>query len=118
MAFAIFAFLPWTQATAGHAAVDVLADRLPDRANRWIAAATEVVFAAILVLIAVQLWGGMESKWRSGQTTLRLQFPVWWSYALAAVPAVLAAAVATWCAVLRLHEARTGRAVLRPGDGA
>ena len=112
MAFAIFAFLPWTQITLGHAAVDVFADRLPARVNRVIAAATEAAFAAVLVLIAVQLWSGMESKMSSGQTTLRLQFPVWWAYALAVVPAILAAAVGVWCAALRIATLFTGRDLL------
>lgn len=117
MAFTIFAFLPWTQITVGHAAVDVFADALPAAVNRWIAAATEVAFAAVLVLIAVQLWAGMETKAASGQTTIRLQFPVWWAYALAVAPALLAAAVGLWCAVLRVSEAVTGHVRLH-GEGA
>ena len=94
MAFAIFAFLPLAQITAGHAVVDVFADFLPRGVNRVLSVVIEAVFAAVLVLIAVQLWSGMVSKLDSGQTTLRLQFPVWWAYALAVVPAILAAVVA------------------------
>lgn len=115
MAFTIFAFLPLTQITAGHAVVDLVADRLPDGPRRWLLALIEIVFAAVLVLIAVQLWSGMLSKLASGQTTLRLQFPVWWGYALAVVPGVLAAVVGVWCAVVRLHEARTGATLIEAG---
>ena len=115
MAFAVFAFLPLTQITAGHAVVDVFADRLPPVLNRILLVLIEAVFAAVLVLVAVQLWGGMASKWASGQTTLRLQFPVWWAYALAVVPAILAAVVACWCVVARLREAVTGRSVIEGG---
>jgi hypothetical protein len=117
MAFTVFAFLPLTQITLGHASVDVFADMLPPGVNRWLSAAIEVVFALVLILVAVQLWSGMLSKAGSGQTTLRLQFPVWWSYALAAVPAVLSAVVAVWCAVARGIEAATGRTILvREGE--
>jgi TRAP-type C4-dicarboxylate transport system permease small subunit len=112
IAFAVFAFLPICQLTGSHASVDLLADRLPPRVARWLRAGTELVFAAALVLIAVQLAAGMESKLRSGQTTLRLEFPVWWGYALALGPAVLAASTAAYVAVLRLAEAATGRALL------
>ena len=115
MAFVVFAFLPLTQITAGHAAVDLFADRIPLGPRRWLMAATEAAFAGVLVLIAVQLWLGMLSKEASGQETLRLQFPVWWAYALAMAPAALAAVVGVWCAWARLREAATGRAVIEGG---
>ena len=118
MAFTVFAFLPLAQLTGAHATVDVFADRLPPRADRWARAVIEAVFAAVLILIAVQLWGGLESKLRSGQTTLRLQFPVWWSYALAMAPAALAAATAAYVAALRAAEAATGRRLLPRAEGA
>ena len=112
MAFVIFAFLPLTQVTVGHASVDLFAERLPHAVDRWLGAAIEAVFAAVLILIAVQLWGGLQTKLAAGQVTIRLGLPVWWAYALAMVPAVLAALVGLWCAWARLSEAITGRAVL------
>ncbi|WP_343069917.1 TRAP transporter small permease [Jannaschia sp. Os4] len=118
IAFAIFAFLPLAHVTGAHASVDIFADRFGPRTDRAARALTEVVFAAVLVLIAVQLWGGLESKLRSGQTTLRLQFPLWWSYALAMVPAALAALVACWMAAMRLREMVAGRAILPAAEGA
>jgi uncharacterized membrane protein YidH (DUF202 family) len=117
MAFTVFAFLPLTQITLGHASVDVFAAMLPRAFNRWLLLAIEIAFALVLILIAVQLWSGMMSKMGSGQTTLRLQFPVWWGYALAVVPAILAAAVGVWCAAARGIEALTGRTILeREGE--
>ena len=112
IAFAIFAFLPLCQMTGGHATVDVFTARLPPRADRALRAVTEVVFAAVLVLIAVQLGAGMASKIRSGQTTFLLQFPLWWAYALALTGAVAAALVAVYMAAMRLREALTGRRFL------
>ncbi len=116
VAFAIFVFLPLCQITGGHATVDILADRFGPRANRILRGLTEALFAAILVLVAVQLASGMVSKYRSGQTTLLMQLPVWQAYALSLSGAVLAATVAVWMAALRLTEMLTGRAIL-PDDG-
>ena len=114
MAFAIFAFLPLCQLEGAHASVDVFTSRLPLRANRFLRAAIETVFAVVLVLIAVQLFAGMQSKLRSGQTTFLLQFPVWWGYAAGLAGAAVAALVSVYVAFARLVEAATGRTVLPP----
>ena len=79
MAFEIFAFLPLCQLSGAHASVDVFTARLPLRINAVLRLCIEIVFALTMVLIAVQLFSGMQSKHASGQTTLLLQFPVWLS---------------------------------------
>lgn len=112
VAFAIFAFLPLCQITGGHAAVDVFTRMLPDRFNRGMRVVIDVVFAAVMVLIAVQLYAGMLSKMSSGQITFLLQFPVWWGYALSLIGAAIAAAVAVWIAFARIAEIATGRDIL------
>jgi TRAP-type C4-dicarboxylate transport system permease small subunit len=118
MAFSIFAFLPLTQVTAGHATVDIFVSWMPERALRILQALIEVLFAVVLVVIAVQLYDGMLSKVRSGQTTLLLQFPVWWSYAASVAGASIAAIVAVYMAFVRIAEAATGRAILTGELGA
>lgn len=118
MAFTIFAFLPYCQITGGHAVVDVFTARLPPRAARVLAWAIEVAFAAALVLIAVQLYGGMVGKRQSAQTTFLIEFPVWWAYAASLSGAALAAAVAVYMAVARTGEMLSGRAILPPDAGA
>ena len=115
MAFAIFAFLPWCQLTQGHAVVDIFTRRLPERAARWLQALIDAVFAAVLVLIAVQLNAGLQGVIRSGQTTFLIQMPLWWAYAASLVGAVAAALIALYVAVLRVTEAVTGRALLPEG---
>ncbi|WP_050526655.1 TRAP transporter small permease [Pseudorhodobacter aquimaris] len=112
IAFAIFAFLPLCHITGGHAAVDVFTRRLPPRADRILRAITEVVFAAVLLLIAVQLAAGTQSKWRTGQTTFLLQFPLWWAYGASLLAASVAALVATYMAVMRVIELWLGRDIL------
>lgn len=118
VAFSIFAFLPLCQLTGGHASVDIFTSRLPARANRILQMFIDLLFAAVLVLIAVQLFAGMSSKLRTGQTTLQLEFPVWWGYALCMFGAATAAAVSVYIAILRIAEARTGQIYLPETAGA
>jgi len=109
IAFTIFAFLPLCQITGSHASVDIFTARWPDRANRWRQMLTDVVFAGVLVLIAVQLAAGTASKLSTGQTTFMLQFPLWWAYALSLVGAGVAALVSLYIAGMRVVELVQGR---------
>lgn len=118
VAFSIFAFLPLCQITGGHASVDIFTSRLSSRANRFLQMLIDVLFAAVLVLIAVQLFSGMQSKLRSGQTSLLLEFPVWWGYAICMFGAVTSAFVSVYIAVLRIASAATGQDYLPAMDGA
>lgn len=117
IAFAIFAFLPFCQMTGGHASVDIFTSRLSPRADRLLRMATDGLFAIVLVMIAVQLAGGMQSKLRSGQTTFLIEFPIWWAYALSLSGAVVAATVACYIAVMRIREAAAGTAILPQPTG-
>ena len=109
MAFAIFAFLPICQISGGHASVDVFTNFLPSRAQKALRMVIEIVFAVVLVLIALQLKEGMDSKMRSGTTTFLLQFPIWWGYACSLLGASVAALVGVYMAALRVFEFVTGR---------
>lgn len=117
VAFAIFAFLPLCQLRSGHAVVDVFTSGLGQRSMQLLRAIIEVVFAAVLVLIAVQLFDGTTSKYQYGETTYLLQFPVWWSYASSLVAAVIAALVGIYIAVIRILEFKTNTTLLAD-DGA
>lgn len=112
MAFSIFCFLGWCQITAGHATVDVFTARLSDRRRRWLQMAIEILFAAALVLIAVQLYDGMNTLARRRSTTFLLQYPLWWNYALALVPAVITAVIGVYMALIRIAEALTNRSLI------
>jgi tripartite ATP-independent transporter DctQ subunit len=115
VAFAIFAFIPLCQITAGHASVDILANGFPASVNRFLRMVTELLFAAVLVLIAVRLGDGMLSKLNNGETSFLLQFPVWWAYALSLVAAIVAAIVGVYMGIVRTIEFFTGR--IRIWDG-
>lgn len=118
MAFCIFAFLPFCMVTSGHASVDVFTNRLPRRVNRVLELLIAIGFAAALVLIAVQLNEGMLRKLSSGQTSLLLEYPIWWAYAASLVGAVMSAAAGVYMALMRLIEIVSGRVIVPNAVGA
>jgi TRAP-type C4-dicarboxylate transport system permease small subunit len=118
IAFVIFAFLPICQITGGHATVDIFTAQMSEGTNRVLRALTEAVFAGVMVLIAWQLYQGLMIKLNSGQTTLELQFPVWYSYAISLVGAAMAALVAVYIGAVRWVELVSGRSILPPDLGA
>jgi len=115
VAFAIFAFLPLCQITSGHASVDILVNSFPKRVNSFLRMVTEIVFAAVLVLIAWRLEAGLVSKLNNGETSFLLQFPIWWSYAASLVAAVVAAIVGIYMGAVRTIEFLTGRILVWDG---
>ncbi|MEL6451668.1 MAG: TRAP transporter small permease subunit [Pseudomonadota bacterium] len=115
VAFAIFAFFPVCQFYGQHATVDVFTSGLRPRALAWLRAFWEVVSAAVIVFIALRLYEGMLRYLGNGETTLFLQFPVWWAYAASVGAASIASLTAIYCACARLVEAATGRAILPEG---
>ncbi|MFZ5964991.1 TRAP transporter small permease [Thalassococcus sp. BH17M4-6] len=118
VAFAIFAFLPACQIYGAHATVDIFTSALPRRLNLWIIAFWEGVLTAVIVLITLRLYAGMEGKMQYGDTTFILQFPVWWAYAASFAAAVVASVVAVYCAYARLAHALTGQPRLPAPEGA
>ncbi len=118
IAFSIFAFLPLCCLTGGHASVDIFTQMMSARTNRILRLITDIAFAVVLVVIAVQLFSGMQTKLRSGTTTFLLEFPVWWAYALSLIGAVVAAVVSVYVAFARVLEAYSGRMVLPVDLGA
>nr|WP_214650057.1 TRAP transporter small permease [Palleronia pontilimi] len=118
VAVAIFSFLPYCTLTGGHASVDIFTAKLPPRANRILQMCIDTLFAAVLVLIAVQLGAGTLSKMNSGQLSFLLQFPIWWGYAACLPGAWLAAVVGIYLAAMRMAETAAGRAILPPLRGS
>jgi TRAP-type C4-dicarboxylate transport system permease small subunit len=116
VAFAIFSFFPICQLHGAHATVDVFTSGLRRRTLLWLRAFWEVMLAAAIVFLTWRLEGGLERYLSNGETTLFLQFPVWWSYGASFAAACVAALVAVYCAGARIAEAVTGRPVL-PDDG-
>jgi len=114
IAFAIFAFLPICQLSAGHATVDVFTNMMPGRTNRFLTAFWEVVLALVIIVIGWRLFIGFTAKIDNGQTSFLLQFPVWWAYGASFFAAAVAGIVGLYCAGARVLELATGRSYL-PG---
>lgn len=112
VAFAIFAFLPLCHLSGGHATVDIFTSKLPASVNRFLKMVIEIVFAAVLVMIALRLYAGMMSKLSYGETTFLLQFPIWWAYAASLFGAIMAAVVGVYIALMCVLEVFTGRTIL------
>lgn len=112
IAFAIFSFLPICQLYSGHATVDVFTSGLGRRSLYWLRAFWEIVLSVTIIFITWRLYGGFERYWSNGETTLFLQFPVWWSYGASFVAAVFASLIAVYCAYARTVEAITGKGFL------
>lgn len=112
VAFAIFSFFPICQLYGAHASVDVFTSALGPRTLDWLRAFWEVVLSAVIIFISWRLFGGVERYWSNGETTLFLQFPVWWSYAASFAASALAGLTALYCGVARIAEAVTGRSYL------
>ena len=112
VAFAIFAFIPYCQFTSGHAVVDILTSQFGKKFNNLLKMIAEILFAIVLVVIAIQLFNGMLAKRNFGDTTFLLQFPIWWSYAFSLFAAITASIVAIYMAIIRILEFTTGNQMI------
>ena len=112
VAFAIFAFLPICQLTSGHAVVDIFTSTLSQKSNRFLRMIAECLFAVVLLLIAVQLYGGMMSKLGYGENSFILQFPIWWGYAASLCAAIASVIVGFYMAGVRIAEFRSDSDIL------
>lgn len=118
IAFAIFAFLPICQLFSAHATVDVFTSFLSKRTNALIITFWEIVFTLIVLLITWRLYFGLEDKIGNGETSLLLQFPIWWAYLASFIAALVASLVAVYCAVGRVMELSTDQHWLPKAEGA
>jgi TRAP-type C4-dicarboxylate transport system permease small subunit len=103
--FAIFAFLPWTHLTRGHAVVAVFTDFLSARINAWIMVVSDALMLAIAAFIAWRHLLGTVDKFNYGETTLLLRMPLWWAYAAGLVGAAAFVIVAAYVLVRSVREA-------------
>lgn len=117
VAFAIFAFLPICQFYGAHATVDVFTAGFGKRVVRIVRAFWELVLTATIIFLTVRLYDGMQRYLNNGETTLFLQFPVWWAYAASVAAAGVACVTAVYCAYARVAESVTGQNILPEAQG-
>lgn len=105
-AIAVFAFLPFAQARRANIVVDTFTSWLPARANAYIDAFWDLVYAGMMGLLACCLTIGTLEHYRSGQTTMLLQLIVWPAIAICTALTVLLTCSALMTAV-RLVRSRS-----------
>ena len=86
---AIFFFMPWCYLMSGHATVDLLYMHTPHWAQKAVDSVSDLLMLAVWLVLTWMLWEGMLEKKEYMETTFILQMPVWWSYALCVVGAVI-----------------------------
>lgn len=112
-AFAVCAFLPWTQLQRGHADVGIFSDHFPQKVNAAIDVVTEVLLFAIAVVLTWRLIYGLLDKQAYNETTFILQFPLWWGYAgclVGLVTWIVVGAYCVWSALIAFVSGKDTRA--------
>ncbi len=103
----VFCFLPFTQMRRGNIMVDTFTARLPAKATRAIDAFWDLVFAAMIALLAWCTMNGAQEALRSGLNSMVLGFPLGPVFVVCAILLVLLALTAVATA-LRLLRRRVG----------
>jgi TRAP-type C4-dicarboxylate transport system permease small subunit len=88
-AVGIFLFFPYTHATGSNIVVRFFTDRLPARSNWILDLGNDVIFTAVAALLAWRLSVGLADKFHSGESTMLVRIPYWWSYSFAVASMVL-----------------------------
>jgi TRAP-type C4-dicarboxylate transport system permease small subunit len=105
-ALAVFAFLPLCQAHRGNIVVDSFTNRLPVRVRNALDALWDVVYAAIMAVIAWRLVLGALDTINSHTVSMMLALPIGWAIAACAAMAAFLAVVALLTALRLLRTSR------------
>jgi TRAP-type C4-dicarboxylate transport system permease small subunit len=97
-AIGIFLFFPYTHAVDGNIVAEFFTAGLSERHQRVLDVGNDIVFALVAMLLTWRLGAGFLDKYTSGDTTILIQLPLWWGYAVA----VLSLALLTIVCLLRV----------------
>jgi TRAP-type C4-dicarboxylate transport system permease small subunit len=114
----VFTFLPYCHLRGSNVIVDFFTQRLPARAQDWLDAAMNVVFAAVAVVLTWRLIDGGITAFGRDKRSMFLQLPDWWGYAIGAVAMLLWIAVCLFITWERVQQARGMLARRAPDAGA
>jgi len=92
-AVGIFMFFPYTQAVGGNISADFFTAGLSERHRNLLDIANDMVFALVALLLTWRLAAGLAEKYASGETSILIGVPVWWSYVVAVASMALLAIV-------------------------
>jgi len=88
-AVGIFLFFPYAHATGSNIVVRFFTVKLSERKRRALDLANEIVFTAVAALLAWRLGIGFVEKFHSGESTMLIRVPYWWSYSFAVASLIL-----------------------------
>ena len=114
----VFTFLPYCHLRGSNVIVDFFTQRLPGRAQDWLDAAMNTVFAAVAVVLTWRLIEGGITAYERDKRSMFLQLPDWWGYSVGAIAMLLWIAVCLFIAWERLQQARGKLERRAPGAGA
>jgi TRAP-type C4-dicarboxylate transport system permease small subunit len=114
----VFTFLPYCHLRGSNIIVDFFTQRLPERAQDWLDAAMNLVFAAVAVALTWRLIEGGITAYERDKRSMFLQLPDWWGYSIGAIAMLLWIAVCLLIAWERVQLARGRFSRIAPGTGA
>jgi TRAP-type C4-dicarboxylate transport system permease small subunit len=82
-AVGVFLFFPYAHATSSNIVVEFFTVKLPPRHKRMLDLLHDVLFAGVAALLAWRLGIGLIQKFQSGESTMLIRIPFWWSYSFA-----------------------------------
>jgi TRAP-type C4-dicarboxylate transport system permease small subunit len=82
-AVGIFLFFPYAHATSSNIVVEFFTVKFPERSKRLLDLVHDMIFAAVAALLAWRLGIGLVQKFESGESTMLIRIPFWWSYSVA-----------------------------------
>jgi TRAP-type C4-dicarboxylate transport system permease small subunit len=88
-AVGIFLFFPYAHATSSNIVVEFFTVKLPQRPKRLLDLIHDVLFALVAALLAWRLAIGLVQKFQSGESTMLIRIPFWWSYSFAVASMIL-----------------------------
>jgi TRAP-type C4-dicarboxylate transport system permease small subunit len=106
LAAGIALFLPWCQLRGGNIIVDFFTTRTRIRTQRRLDAFAALLVALMMALVAWRAAIGAISARQTGETTMILGFPIWWSYAAMTPGLALTSVVALFGAWRAWMESR------------
>jgi TRAP-type C4-dicarboxylate transport system permease small subunit len=98
LAASIALFMPWCQLKGGNIIVDFFTARAGIRTQRRLDCIGALLTALVMALVAWRTGVGALSALRTGETTMILGFPIWWSYAVMTPGLALTSLAALLCA--------------------
>lgn len=105
-ALIVFAYLPFCQIERGNIVVDAFTSKLSQRTRDRIDAVWDIVYAAVIGVIAYAMIQGVIDAWRSGEETMVSRVPLWPALAICTGLAAFLSLVALYTAE-RLARSRT-----------